>query len=518
MNPIRAFIIAVLAAAFLTAALPGTALCISRVDVTARGKVWVNFQRIDAKTHKKVLGVPYSQSKWASEQGQPVSAGQGYRTDCSGFVSMCLNLRDSWGKPYSTCTRDLGVGGVGPYKGKFLQISKAELLPGDLLLKSTAWKISGTAHVAIFAGWANAAKTSYWALEQTTLSTHDGTILHARRFGEAGYRPYRYAGTTDDYLDCQQPLAGADRYQTAAAAVDAAYPAGTIVPALVVASGESWPDALGGASLSGAMGGPLLLTKRSTLPKSMTSEILRLKPKRVFILGSTSAISDGVAKRIATVCKTSVTRIGGSDRYETAILIARATIAKARADKRTVDTVFVTTGANFPDALAASPISAKTARPVILTRTSSMAGATQASLRALGVRNVVILGGTSSVSSRVEGQLKKARYRVTRLSGTSRYATSVAVARYGAGLKVGLGWQRLGIASGTSFADGLSGGAAQGRGGSLLLLTSRDSMNKTVRSEFVLRRSTVGKVRVFGGPSAVSNSVRAALASALRGQ
>ena len=523
MNRTKTFAVAVLVACLAFAMLPGTALSISPDQVISRGKVWVGYTRVDSKTGKKLYGVPYSQSKWALESGSPVPAGTsdpsvvGYRTDCSGFASLCLNLRDSSSRPYSTCTHDMGVGGVGAFKGKFFGISKAQLQPGDLVLKSDAWKISGSGHVIVFDGWANSAQTSFWALEQTTSSSHNGTILHTRTYGEAGYRPFRYAGVDQTFSDCEQSVSGTDRYSTAAAAVDVAFPASTTVsvPALVVASGDTWPDALGGSALAGAVGGPLLLTKKATLPSAMGAEISRLKPKCVYVLGSTAAVSDAVATGIASTYHTSVVRLGGSDRYETARLVAHNAVTKARAAKRTVSTAFVTTGVNFPDAVAASPISAKTSWPILLTNPKGLSPSARSALHDLGVKNVILLGGKPAVSSKVESQLKKAGDKVSRLAGPSRYQTALAIARYGAGLR-GMGWGHLGLASGTAFPDALSGGAAQGFTGGLLVLTPMKSLDSGVRSEIAKRRSAIGMVRVFGGLPAISQNTRFTLAAALR--
>jgi len=55
-------------------------------------------------------------------------------------------------------------------------------------------------------------------------------------------------------------IAGANRYATAVAVSKKAFPAGA--DAVVIATGENWPDALGGSALAGALGGPILLTRR----------------------------------------------------------------------------------------------------------------------------------------------------------------------------------------------------------------------------------------------------------------
>ncbi len=177
----------VLAVALLACALaPSSALAISRETVLARGRVWLKAVRVDPVTKKVTVGVPYSQSKWALENGSvpPTSTPYaGYRTDCSGFASLCWNLKNSSGKPYSTSTYEMGKNNS-PYF-KLTAIRQSELQPGDLILKSTVWYTgSGGGHAIIFAGWSKSDMSEYWALEQTS----PGTKYSRRPYGQTGYR------------------------------------------------------------------------------------------------------------------------------------------------------------------------------------------------------------------------------------------------------------------------------------------------------------------------------------------
>ena len=165
MNRRSTLLIAVAAVCIAIVMLPTSAFAIARDLVISRGMVWVNYSYTDPKTHKKLTGVPYSQSRWAYESGQLIPSGTsnpsslGYRTDCSGFASMCFNLRDSKGHPYSSTTAEFGAKG----SKKYIQITKAQLIPGDMILKSTVWGAPG-GHAIIFDGWVDAKQTQFWAL------------------------------------------------------------------------------------------------------------------------------------------------------------------------------------------------------------------------------------------------------------------------------------------------------------------------------------------------------------------
>jgi hypothetical protein len=187
----RVFSILAVAALVACALVPTSASAVSREGAVARGRVWLNAVRVDPITKRVSIGVPYSQSKWALENGSAAptsSPTAGYRTDCSGFVSMCWNLRGSNGKPYSTSTYEMGRNQSTVFK--LTPIGKAQLQPGDLMLKSTVWYPSGTGHAVLFAGWADAGMSTYWALEQTS----PGTKYSKRPYGQTGYRAFRYNG------------------------------------------------------------------------------------------------------------------------------------------------------------------------------------------------------------------------------------------------------------------------------------------------------------------------------------
>ncbi|MGW1997356.1 hypothetical protein [Embleya sp. NPDC001921] len=100
----------------------------------------------------------------------------GYRTDCSGLVSM------AWGLPPPGLTTVTLPEVSHP-------IGKDDLRPGDILL-DTAPGAAG--HTLIFAGWADAAHTTYHAYEESaSKGAHHGTIPYPYWPGHGTFRPYR---------------------------------------------------------------------------------------------------------------------------------------------------------------------------------------------------------------------------------------------------------------------------------------------------------------------------------------
>lgn len=488
-----------LGALLALALVPGIAGAIPRDQVMARARMWVDRE------------VPYSTplvwppKYYADEKGDLVDSLSGWRTDCSGFVSMCWNLRESsTGAPVAPNTTGLPA--------RCVKIAKSDLLSGDAM-------INPRTHTFIFERWVDASMTEMVVWEEPN-SEIGKAITRTRKWSDlAGYSCYRYKLIDPDYGDVQAQVSGANRYETAVAAVGLSFPTTTTVsvPVVVLASGATWPDALGGAALAGAFKGPLLLTNPTALPWATRASIVRLKPETVFVLGGEEAVSATVVSAVESM-GVSVTRIDGSNRYAVSSAIARTAVEQARRDKHVVDTAYLSTGLNFPDALAASPVSARTLRPILLTEKASLTPSTRLVLRELGIKNVIILGGTESVSPAVETQLKAAGISVSRIEGATRYNTAINIAHHGVELGDGMSWKSLGLASGDSFADALSGGVAQGQSGtgSLVLLTPGSSLNSDVSRELEEHKDAIGLLRIFGGSSVVQLPTRAAAAVVLR--
>ncbi len=309
----------------------------------------------------------------------------------------------------------------------------------------------------------------------------------------------------------QTAVEGGNRYATSVAVARAAYPDGADV--VVIATGNDWPDALGGASLAYAAGGPILLTEKNALPAVVLAEVRRLDPDRAIILGGTSVVGARVEKTLQAEIG-SVERIAGSNRYQTAAAIARATAGLPASDYD--GAVFVATGTNFADALAASPVAAAKGMPLLLLGPDGMIGLKR-SLDALDARTVIVLGGTGAVPRSIETALSLAygAQNVTRLAGGNRYATAAVVASWGVE-SAGLDWDGVALATGENFPDALSGGVLQGIDGSVLLLTPGDRLDGSAKACLAGNRGAIGAVKYLGGQGALAASVRSAVAGVLR--
>jgi len=295
-------------------------------------------------------------------------------------------------------------------------------------------------------------------------------------------------------------LAGPSRLDTAVLLSRQAFPSGA--PAAVVAFGGGFPDALAAAPLAAATGGPLLLNGGDGLAPVVESELRRLGARTVYVVGGTAAQPASVEHALAALPGVRVVRLAGANRYATASAIAAEADARWRAAGVDRDgTVLLASGQNFPDALAAAPLAAAAALPLLLTDPAGLPDDTAAGLKALGARDVVVVGGPGAVG---DGVLSSLRGNVRRLAGATRYATADAVAS--AAVAAGADPKVVVVAAGTSFPDALAAGPAVSALGGVLLLSDRDQLPDETAAR-LRAAAPVRSLHVAGGAAALSDAV-----------
>ncbi|MDP2181781.1 MAG: cell wall-binding repeat-containing protein, partial [Actinomycetota bacterium] len=303
-------------------------------------------------------------------------------------------------------------------------------------------------------------------------------------------------------------ISGKDRYETAAAISRATFAADT-TEHVVLATGATFADALAANGLAGALDAPVLLTPSADLPPAVIGELNRLGARDVTVVGGASAVSDNVVSTLAGLGYT-VSRIAGSDRYETAAMIAGQL---AEVTGIVPERAFVVRGDSFADALSAAPYAYSQRIPVLLTRPDALSAATLQAIQATGLRSVTVVGGTSAVGPAVVRELEAAGITVERISGDSRYATAGALLEYA----INAAWttpEAVGVASGANFPDALGGGAAMGALHGALILTEPATLGSASTQALTRCAPTANDVRVFGGIAAVTPAVMDSIAGA----
>ena len=235
-------------------------------------------------------------------------------------------------------------------------------------------------------------------------------------------------------------LSGKDRYSTSVA-VSKEYDKSNVV---LLASGEKYTDELTATVLANKLGAPIMLTRKDAIPAEVKAEINRLGATKVILIGGNASISEKVEKELANY---TVERIGGPDRYDTAILVGN----QVRALTASKTEAILVDGTNFPDAIAMTSMGVEQNMPILLTKPGQLPASTAKTIEDWKLTKVTIGGGSKSVSGEVEKEVRKYA-EVNRIAGADRYETSVLVAE-----QVYVKPKHAVIASGEVFPDAIVG-------------------------------------------------------------
>ena len=214
---------------------------------------------------------------------------------------------------------------------------------------------------------------------------------------------------------------GADRYATAAAISQEAFPAGNVPVAYIVAGG-SFADSMAAGAAAAAADGPVLTLPGNSIPASVAAELMRLDPEKIVVQAGSSAISDAVASEIKRLAPAQVVilggtgsvsvtvdsqvkalgfnsiRLGGADRYATSSAITEWVRSTAGYGNEAL----VATGTNFPDAMTAGALAAVKNAPVMLTNGSCWHVESAATLQRIAPIKLTVLGGSGTQAKSVE--------------------------------------------------------------------------------------------------------------------
>ena len=198
----------------------------------------------------------------------------------------------------------------------------------------------------------------------------------------------------------------------------------------------------------------------------------------------------------------SVSRVGGESRYDVAVGISQEYFPGG------ADTVYIATGANFPDALGAAPAAALRDAPLLLVPGTAIPASVQTELARLDPDTIIVTGGPASVSNGVLAQLGAYASTVVRISGDDRYEVSRLVTR---DAFEGVGSDVAYIATGATFPDALSASAAAGSVDAPVILVYGLASTLDAKTRQLLIDLGVNEIRIAGGPASVSPGIETGL-------
>ncbi len=285
---------------------------------------------------------------------------------------------------------------------------------------------------------------------------------------------------------------------------------------VVLATDQNYPDALAAAYLARYLGTGELLTPTDSLSAS-TLNALRLEGvSQVYIVGGSLAVSDAVATQLESTqdyfcggttpavgllgspVDLQVIRVWGQTEYDTAADIAQfpsptfvgsadfagaytgtnssggigmyndtsGTASSAPATTTVLRTAILATGEGFQDAASSSVLSYVERFPLLLTDPASLSSQTSFALQALGIQQVVLMGGPLAVLDSVVTSLQGLGITVLRVAGQDLTDTAVQLADFEVNTTtggLGLGWTppsspgKVVVARGDFYTDALAG-------------------------------------------------------------
>ena len=301
-----------------------------------------------------------------------------------------------------------------------------------------------------------------------------------------------------------QRLSGGDRYQTANAIADAAYP-GT-VQAVILATGNNFPDALAGSVLANKLNAPILLVGSSVNESSEAFDYIKnhlTKNGTIYLLGTKSIINQGFSDTL-TGQGFAVKQIGGSDRYETSELIAQAENVSPGTP------VVITSGENFFDALSISSFAANKGWPILLTSGDGLSDAVKSFITNDKPTKVYAVSGSGGLSDKVQTEISSitSDADITWFTGSDRFETETNIAQVFAANP-----DHIYVATGQNFADALTGSVLAAQTGSPIILVDPGSSElpssvvNYLQSAPVPQGNNVPDITPLGGTSAVPDSL-----------
>lgn len=194
----------------------------------------------------------------------------------------------------------------------------------------------------------------------------------------------------------------------------------------------------------------------------------------------------------------SMPRLAGGTRYETAGLLFD------QGNWQQGGSIVLASGANYPDALAASALAGDLNAPIMLTDSNALSSETEWRIQKLKPSRVYIVGGNAAVSASVErrvAQLAGSGSCIQRIAGDTRYDTSLAVAS-----SLSNPSDTAIVTTGTNYADALSISPYAFATGSPVVLSSPSS-GLSDSALKAIKKAGYKKAVIVGGTSAVPASV-----------
>lgn len=264
-----------------------------------------------------------------------------------------------------------------------------------------------------------------------------------------------------------------------------------------IVNSHSPSDAISAANLSQGKA-PILYTHGIGLDEVTQTELARLHPQKVVLVGGTGAVSDAVQQTMRTLLPSAqVTRIEGSSRYA---------VNAQSANEFSPDTnaIVIAPGQNSITAVNAVSFAKNLNAPVFLVSSQEVPREISEQIKRLNkVKQVVIVGNETDVSTAVQSKLDELTgVKSSRLTSQNQFQVSAALAG-----NISEPRQAI-VASGIDPADALVAAPLAQSLNLPLVLSSPDKLDPSV-VQYIQATKSIKQAIFVGGPAPLSQSLRA---------
>lgn len=301
-------------------------------------------------------------------------------------------------------------------------------------------------------------------------------------------------------------LSGWDRVDTALEIAKASHTGK--VTNVILATSENYPDALVGSVLAYKLKAPILLVGRSDADQEKILAYLKEHMNAtgtVYISGGTAVVSSAMEAKVTASGFENITRLGGYDRYKTAIKIAEYLGVKQGTP------IVLAYGENYPDALSVSCAAAVMQSPILLVQKDGISDAVKKKIAEIKPSKVYIVGPQGVISAEVESQVAQItsldKANIVRIGGVDRFETSLEVANY-----FNLSGQNVCLATGNNFPDALAGSVSAALSKAPIILVD---VNLSANTKAYLKSRKITGATIFGGEGVLSKEVEQELSNVI---
>lgn len=218
-------------------------------------------------------------------------------------------------------------------------------------------------------------------------------------------------------------IGGQTRYETSVELSKSKfYSADTVV----LVNNSAIIDGVTASALATELKAPILLSDENYIEQVIRDEITRLGAKNVILVGGDGVLGSGVISMLNGMGITSITRLGGSTRYDTALSVAKY----IDTNLYDISEVFLVYGEGDVDALTAGAISGQKRIPILLTDSGSINTEVKSFLSGESLVNGYVIGGSGVVSDDALHELNSItanNVSGNRLGGLDRFETNAKV-------------------------------------------------------------------------------------------